>query len=68
MYKILKLAKKYKLLVVEDCALALGAKIGKKHVGTWILVVSHFIQQNILQLVMGMLIAKSKKYYVSQKT
>ena len=33
MFKINKIAKKHKLLVMEDCALALGSKIGKKHVG-----------------------------------
>ena len=33
MEKIKKLAKKYNLYILEDCALALGAKIKKKHVG-----------------------------------
>ena len=33
MLKIKLLAKKHKLFLLEDCALALGAKIGKKHVG-----------------------------------
>ncbi len=33
MEKILKLAKKYNLYILEDCALALGAKIKNKHVG-----------------------------------
>ena len=33
MLKINKIAKKYNLLVLEDCALALGSKIGQKHVG-----------------------------------
>ena len=33
MIEINKLAKKYNLFVLEDCALALGAKINKKHVG-----------------------------------
>ena len=33
MDKIKKLAKKYELYILEDCALALGAKIKKKHVG-----------------------------------
>ena len=35
MIKILRIAKKYKLRVVEDCALALGAKIGSRHVGNF---------------------------------
>tara|TARA_B100000965_G_scaffold406818_1_gene449146 strand:+ start:16885 stop:18027 length:1143 start_codon:yes stop_codon:yes gene_type:complete len=33
MLKLKLLAKKYKLYLLEDCALALGAKVGKKHVG-----------------------------------
>ena len=33
MNKLKLLAKKYKLYLLEDCALALGATIGKKHVG-----------------------------------
>ena len=33
MVKIKNLAKKYNLYILEDCALALGAKIKKKHVG-----------------------------------
>ena len=32
---ILKISNKYKLLVLEDCALAIGAKIKNKHVGTF---------------------------------
>ena len=36
MIEINKLAKKYNLFVLEDCALALGAKINKKHVGLFI--------------------------------
>ena len=35
MIKILKIAKKYKLKVIEDCAQAHGAKIGKKFCGTF---------------------------------
>ena len=33
MIAIKKIAKKYKLLLLEDCALALGSKVSKKHVG-----------------------------------
>ena len=33
MRKVKKIAKKYNLLILEDCALALGAKIENKHVG-----------------------------------
>jgi len=35
MKKILKIAKKYNLFVLEDCALALGAKVDNIHVGLW---------------------------------
>ena len=36
MYNVfLKLQKKNKLLVLEDCATALGKKINKKHVGNF---------------------------------
>ncbi len=35
MYRVSALTKKYKLFLIEDCALALGAKIGKNHVGTF---------------------------------
>ena len=35
MIAINKLAKKYKLFVLEDCALALGTKIKKKHAGLY---------------------------------
>jgi perosamine synthetase len=35
MIKIKKISKKYKLLVLEDCATAVGAKIKKKHVGNF---------------------------------
>tara|TARA_B100000900_G_scaffold416019_1_gene448520 strand:- start:3332 stop:4462 length:1131 start_codon:yes stop_codon:yes gene_type:complete len=35
MVTINKIAKKYDLLVLEDCATALGAKINKKHVGNF---------------------------------
>ena len=35
MKKIVKLAKKYKLKIIEDCSQAHGAKIDKKYVGTF---------------------------------
>ena len=35
MNKIMKLAKKHNLFVIEDCAQALGAKIKNKFVGTF---------------------------------
>ena len=36
MNKLLKIAKKYKLFVMEDCALALGAKVNNKHVSRYL--------------------------------
>tara|TARA_Y100000816_G_scaffold292517_1_gene288244 strand:+ start:6875 stop:8020 length:1146 start_codon:yes stop_codon:yes gene_type:complete len=35
MQQVSALTKKYKLFLIEDCALALGAKIGENHVGTF---------------------------------
>ena len=35
MIKIKKISNKYKLLVLEDCATAVGARINKKHVGNF---------------------------------
>lgn len=35
MEAIMKIAKKYNLFVVEDCAEAFGSRIGKRHVGTY---------------------------------
>ena len=35
MDKLMKIANKYSLFVVEDCALALGSKINNQHVGTF---------------------------------
>lgn len=35
MHSIMELARKHNILVVEDCAHALGAKSGEKKVGTW---------------------------------
>ena len=35
MTKIMKIAKDYKLFVIEDCAHAIGTKFKNKHVGTF---------------------------------
>jgi|TARA_Y100000389_G_scaffold168335_1_gene173958 perosamine synthetase len=35
MNRVIKIANKYGLFVVEDCALALGSRINKQHVGTF---------------------------------
>ena len=45
MQKIIKIAKKYKLEVIEDCAQSQGAKLNDKFVGTFgSLGCFHFIQ------------------------
>ena len=48
MPKVLKLAKKYNLKVMEDCALAIGSKI-KTNMLVYLAMQEHFhfIQQNI---------------------
>ena len=35
MHRVIQITKKYKIFLIEDCALALGAKIGNSHVGTF---------------------------------
>ena len=35
MLSLKKLSDKYKIYLIEDCALAIGSKIGSKHVGTF---------------------------------
>lgn len=62
MEKICKIAKKYKLFVVEDCALALGSKIGKKHVGSFgnFSCFSFYPAKHITTADGGMLVCKNK--------
>jgi perosamine synthetase len=69
MPKIMKLAKKYKLFTVEDCALALGAKIGTKHVGTFadFGCFSFYPAKHITTGDGGMLIVKSNKNFILTK-
>lgn len=62
--KLKLLAQKYKLYLLEDCALALGAKVGKKHVG---LIgdagfFSFYPVKHITTGEGGMIILNSKKY------
>ena len=62
--KLKLLARKYKLYLLEDCALALGAKVGKKHVG---LIgdagfFSFYPVKHITTGEGGMIILNSKKY------
>ena len=65
MIKILRIAKKYKLRVVEDCALALGAKIGSRHVGNFgdFGCFSFYPAKHITTGDGGMIIVKNKKNY-----
>ena len=60
--KILKLKKKYKLFVIEDCALALGSKYKKKHVGLLgdLGVFSFYPVKHITTIEGGMLITNNK--------
>jgi dTDP-4-amino-4,6-dideoxygalactose transaminase len=61
MYKIKKIAKKYNLYVIEDCALALGAKINNKHVGLFgdVGVFSFYPVKHITTSEGGMVISKN---------
>ena len=63
MPKIMKIAKKHKLFVVEDCALSLGAKIKKTHTGLFgdIGVFSFYPVKHITTGEGGMIILKNKK-------
>ena len=65
MEKILKIAKKYNLLVLEDCALAVGSKIKKKHVGLYgdAGVFSFYPVKHITSAEGGMLITNDRKLY-----
>ena len=63
MTKIMKIAKTYKLFVVEDCAHAIGTKFKKKHVGTFgdCGCFSFYPTKNITTLEGGMVISNNKK-------
>ena len=62
MIEVCKIAKKYKLLVLEDCALSLGAKI-KKHTGLYgdAGVFSFYPVKHITTGEGGMIISKNDK-------
>ncbi len=64
MRKILKIAKKFKLLVIEDCALAIGSKISGKHVGLHgdFGVFSFYPVKQMTTGEGGMIISKNSKY------
>ncbi len=58
-----KISKKFKLKVIEDCALALGSKVGNKHVGLIgdAGVFSFYPIKHITTIEGGMVISKNKK-------
>ena len=60
--KILKIKKKYNLFLIEDCALALGSKYKKKHVGLFgdLGVFSFYPVKHITTIEGGMLITNNK--------
>ena len=62
MIQLMKLAKKYNLKVIEDCATALGAKIKNKHVGLYgdAGVFSFYPVKHITSAEGGMIILKNK--------
>ena len=63
MNDIMKIAKKEKLFIIEDCAHAIGTKYKKQHVGTFgdAACFSFYPTKNITTLEGGMIISKSKK-------
>ena len=65
MKKILKIAKKYKLKVIEDCAEAHGAKIDGRIVGSMgdISCFSFYSNKIVTTGEGGMVLTNNKKYY-----
>lgn len=65
MHKIMRLAKKYKLKVIEDCAEAHGAKYNNKLVGSFgdIACYSFYSNKLITTGEGGMIVTNNKKYY-----
>tara|TARA_B100001750_G_C15487058_1_gene588933 strand:- start:111 stop:1241 length:1131 start_codon:yes stop_codon:yes gene_type:complete len=65
MSKIMRIAKKHKLKVIEDCAEAHGAKFNKKIVGSFgdIACFSFYSNKIITTGEGGMLVTNNKKYY-----
>lgn len=63
MIKIMRIAKKYNLKVMEDCALAVGSKIKKRHVGLFgdAGAFSFYPAKHMTTAEGGMLICKDKK-------
>ncbi|WP_099340004.1 DegT/DnrJ/EryC1/StrS family aminotransferase [Candidatus Fonsibacter ubiquis] len=67
--KIKKIAKKYKLYLIEDCAHALGAKISNKFVGSFgdFSIFSFQAVKQITTIDGGILLIKNKKFYKKAK-
>lgn len=63
MKKIIEISKKNDLKIIEDCAHAIGSKIGKKHVGTFgdAGCFSFYPTKNITTIEGGMIITNCKK-------
>lgn len=64
MKKIMPLAKKHKLIVVEDCCEAHGAMIGKKKVGSFgaLATMSFYVAHNITAGEGGMIFTNNRQY------
>lgn len=65
MVKIMRIAKKHNLLVLEDCCEAHGASIGKRKVGSFgdVATMSFFVAHNITTGEGGIIFAKNKKLF-----
>ena len=70
MIKIKKIAKKNNLLILEDCALALGSKVNNKHVGLFgdAGVFSFYPVKHITTAEGGMVITNNKKIFETIKS
>ena len=69
MDEITKLAKKHKLIILEDCCEALGSRYGNKHVGNFGLAASYsfFFSHHITTMEGGMITTNSKKIHENLK-
>lgn len=65
MPKIMRIARKHKLIVLEDCCEAHGASISKRNVGSFgdMATLSFFVAHNITTGEGGMIFTDSKKHY-----
>lgn len=70
MDEIINIAKKHKLIVIEDCAQAAGAKIGKKYVGSMgdIACFSFYQSKHLVTGEGGMILTDNPKYFESLKS